>query len=40
MPTTVVLVLALVALGALLVYGLYAMDRIVRTHRATQPGST
>jgi len=37
---TVLLVLALAGLAALLAYGLYAMDRIVRARREQLPGST
>ena len=40
MPTTLLLILALAGLLGLLVYGLYAMDRIVRRYRAWMPGST
>lgn len=40
MPPMLVLVLALASTGAVLVYGLLALERIVRRRREQEPGST
>lgn len=37
---TLGLVLALLGVGALLVYGLWSMERLVHRYRAQDPGST
>lgn len=40
MAKFVLLVFALAAVAGLLIYGLWAMDRIIRTRRAQLSGST